>query len=46
LRYFGGLLIRDALLRKERAEDQGRDPGPISSFLAGIPERVGVQVGR
>jgi glycine/D-amino acid oxidase-like deaminating enzyme len=45
-RYVGGLIIRDALLLKERAEDQGREPDPVSAFLAGIPERVGVQVGR
>jgi glycine/D-amino acid oxidase-like deaminating enzyme len=45
-RYVGGLIIRDALLRKERAEDQGREPNPVWKFLAGIPERVGVQVGR
>jgi len=46
LRYFGGLIIRDALLRKERAEEHGHEPDPLSAFLAGIPERVGVQVGR
>lgn len=45
-RYIGGTVIRDALLRKERAEELDRDPDPISATLSGIPERVGVQIGR
>jgi glycine/D-amino acid oxidase-like deaminating enzyme len=45
-RYVGGLIIREALLRKERAQEHGREPDPLSEFLADIPERVGVQVGR
>lgn len=45
-RYIGGALIRDALLRKERAEELGHRPNPISVALSGIPERVGVQIGR
>ncbi|MDQ3729363.1 MAG: FAD-dependent oxidoreductase, partial [Actinomycetota bacterium] len=45
-RYIGGTLIRHALLRKERAEELGRRPDPVSVVLSGIPERVGVQIGR
>jgi len=45
-RYIGGTLIRHALLSKERAEELGRRPGPVSVALSGIPERVGVQIGR
>ena len=45
-RYIGGILIRKALLRKERAEELGRRPDPLSAALSGIPERVGVQIGR
>lgn len=45
-RYVGGTIIRQALLRKEEAEEQDRDPDPLTAFIAGIPERVGVQVGR
>lgn len=46
LRYAGGTIIRRALLRKEAAEERGRGPGPISSLLAAIPERIGIHVGR
>ena len=45
-RYIGGIAIRSALLHKERAEEQGRRPDPLSVFLAGVPERIGVQIGR
>jgi glycine/D-amino acid oxidase-like deaminating enzyme len=45
-RYAGGEVIRAALLRKETAEEQGRRVGPITRFVAGIPERIGIHVGR
>ncbi len=45
-RYIGGMVVRDALLRKERAEELGKEPDPVSKMIAGIPERVGVQIGR
>jgi glycine/D-amino acid oxidase-like deaminating enzyme len=45
-RYAGGTVIRAGLLAKERAEEEGRRPHPIAELVAGIPERVGVQVGR
>jgi len=45
-RFIGGMVVRDALLRKERAEELGQDPDPLSVMVAGIPERVGVQIGR
>jgi glycine/D-amino acid oxidase-like deaminating enzyme len=45
-RYVGGELIRAALLRKENAEEQGRRAGPLTRFLAGVPERIGIHVGR
>jgi glycine/D-amino acid oxidase-like deaminating enzyme len=46
LRYVGGSIIRRALLRKETAEERGRRPGRISALVAGIPERIGIHVGR
>jgi glycine/D-amino acid oxidase-like deaminating enzyme len=45
-RYVGGSLIRKAMLRKERLEEQGRRPGPLTRAVCGIPERVGIHVGR
>jgi glycine/D-amino acid oxidase-like deaminating enzyme len=45
-RYVGGEVIRAALLRKETAEEQGHRAGPLTRFLAGIPERIGIHVGR
>ena len=45
-RYIGGSIIREAFIRKEEAEEEGREPDPVSDFIAGIPERIGVQIGR
>ncbi len=46
LRYLGGTVVRRALLRRERLEEQGRRPGPLTRFVAGLPERIGIHVGR
>ncbi len=45
-RYIGGALVRAALLRKEAAEEEGRSPDPLTAFVAGVPELVGIQIGR
>ncbi len=45
-RYVGGTIIRRAILRKETALEQGREPGPVTGFVSGIPERLGIHVGR
>ena len=45
-RYIGGTIIRAALLRKETAEERGGDPGPLTRLVAGIPERIGIHIGR
>jgi glycine/D-amino acid oxidase-like deaminating enzyme len=45
-RFFGGTVIRRALMRSEAAIEEGRRPGPLTRFVAGIPERIGVHVGR
>jgi glycine/D-amino acid oxidase-like deaminating enzyme len=45
-RYLGGTLVRAALARRERLEDEGRSAGPLTRFVAGLPERVGIHVGR
>ncbi len=45
-RYVGGTIIRHAILRKELAEEEGRRPGVITRMVSGIPERIGIHVGR
>jgi glycine/D-amino acid oxidase-like deaminating enzyme len=45
-RFIGGSIIRRALLRKEKALERGERPGPLTSFVAGIPERIGIHIGR
>jgi glycine/D-amino acid oxidase-like deaminating enzyme len=45
-RYLGGIVVRNAMRRKESALERGRRPSAVSSFVAGIPERIGIHVGR
>lgn len=45
-RFAGGTVIRRAILRKELAEEEDRVPGPITRMVSGIPERMGIHVGR
>jgi glycine/D-amino acid oxidase-like deaminating enzyme len=45
-RYLGGAIVRRALLRRERLEEDGQRPDPLTRFVAGLPERVGIHVGR
>jgi len=45
-RYIGGSIVRRAIISKEAAEELGREPGSIADLVAGIPDRIGVQVGR
>jgi glycine/D-amino acid oxidase-like deaminating enzyme len=45
-RWLGGTIIRSALVRKESAEEAGRKPNPLTALIAGIPERIGIHVGR
>ena len=35
-RYFGGLAVRAAVQAKDRADDEGRKPGPLTRLLAGL----------
>jgi glycine/D-amino acid oxidase-like deaminating enzyme len=46
LRYLGGSVVRRALIRRERFEEEGRRAGPLTRFVAGLPERIGIHVGR
>jgi hypothetical protein len=45
-RYVGGAIVRRALVRKERFEEQGRRADPLSRAIAGLPERIGIHIGR
>jgi glycine/D-amino acid oxidase-like deaminating enzyme len=45
-RFLGGAVVRSAMVRRERAFEEGGRPGAISSFVASIPERIGIHVGR
>ncbi|MFN8224801.1 MAG: FAD-dependent oxidoreductase [Gaiellales bacterium] len=46
LRYLGGSLIRGAIVRRDRAIDDGRSPDPVSAFVAGLPRRLGLRLPR
>ena len=46
LRYLGGTVVRRALMRREHFEERGRRAGPLTRFVAGLPERIGIHVGR
>jgi hypothetical protein len=46
LRWLGGTTVLRALRRKEEAEDAGRCADPVTGFVAGLPERLGITVGR
>ncbi len=45
-RYVGGSLIRRALMAKDAAEDDGREPGPATAFVASLPRRLGLHLPR
>ncbi|MCL4286422.1 MAG: FAD-dependent oxidoreductase, partial [Thermoleophilia bacterium] len=45
-RVAGGAIIRRAIISKETAEERDRAPGAIARILSGIPERIGIHVGR
>ncbi len=46
LRWLGGSAIRAAFRRAEDREDGGRAPDPVTRWVAGLPARLGVHVGR
>jgi glycine/D-amino acid oxidase-like deaminating enzyme len=45
-RFIGGSIIRRAILRKEEALERSERPGPFTRLVAGIPERIGIHIGR
>ena len=44
-RYVGARLIREAAVRRESMEEQGRDPGPLLRELSRLPRRLGYHLG-
>ncbi len=46
LRWAGGSVIRKALVRADRAEDEGRRPDPVTRFVADLPRRLGLRLPR
>jgi glycine/D-amino acid oxidase-like deaminating enzyme len=46
LRWAGGSVIRDALVRSDRAEDEGRRPDPVTRLVATLPRRLGLRLPR
>ena len=46
LRVIGGSLVLHALRAKEAAEERGEQAGPLTRFVAGLPKRMGMTVGR
>jgi hypothetical protein len=45
-RYVGGSVIRRALVAKDRAEDEGREPNVVTSLVASLPRRLGLRLPR
>jgi glycine/D-amino acid oxidase-like deaminating enzyme len=45
LRSPGALLVNEAIRRKDDAEDAGHRAGPVTTFLARIPRRLGYNLG-
>jgi len=44
--YAGGSVVRRAFLRKERLEEQGRRPDPLTRLVCAAPAALGVHVSR
>jgi glycine/D-amino acid oxidase-like deaminating enzyme len=46
LRWLGGTAVLTAMKRAEAAEEAGRRADPVTRFVAGLPRRLGITVGR
>jgi glycine/D-amino acid oxidase-like deaminating enzyme len=45
-RYVGGSIIREALVRRDAAIEDGRTPGRMTGFVAGLPRKLGLRLPR
>ena len=46
LAFAGGTLVRRAMLRRDRVEDEGRRPGPVTRAICAAPRMLGIHLGR
>ncbi|MEP6893110.1 MAG: FAD-dependent oxidoreductase [Gaiellaceae bacterium] len=46
IRCLGGSMIRNALVRKDAAEDEGRALDPVTALVASLPRRLGLRLPR
>jgi len=46
VRWLGGALIRRALIRRERREESGGAPDPVTRLVTDLPRRIGVHIVR
>jgi glycine/D-amino acid oxidase-like deaminating enzyme len=46
LAFAGGTLVRRAMLRRDRIEDEGRRPGPVTRAICAAPRALGIHLGR
>ncbi len=44
-RYIGARIAREAIVRREQAEERGRRVGPVTRFLSTLPRRMGYHLG-
>jgi glycine/D-amino acid oxidase-like deaminating enzyme len=44
-RYLGARLVREAIVRRELAEERGRPPGRVATALSRLPRRLGYHLG-
>ncbi len=45
-RWLGGSLIREALIRKDAADERGERVGPVTSGVAKLPKLLGMNLPR
>jgi hypothetical protein len=45
LRSPGALIVNEAIRRRDEAQDEGREPGPLTDYVAKLPRRLGYNLG-
>ncbi|MFM9044008.1 MAG: FAD-dependent oxidoreductase, partial [bacterium] len=44
--WIGGSVIRNAMVRREAAEDMGQSPASVDRLVSEVPELIGFHIGR